>query len=235
MKKNEIKEVMNPTRPIESSLKEAFNGENFTPEIKKDIIEHEQYMKQFEARALERPCYKDHASMLRFLKNNIDPVLKDVEDVDRYHNVLEKTLSNQRDSARGFFAELVNAYRAHKAGFKILALDKYAYSKSGQRTDIDLYVETPGGKRAIIENKDVRSGIALDKSTKRKMGLFSHDLYDKNGELVKKDAAVFINSKGISKNALDYANDKDLHVKENMDGRARERYYKNLIAKLDSE
>lgn len=231
MKTNDINEVMNSTRQIESSLHEAVKGEIFTPETKKDIVEHEQYMQQFEARALERPCYKDHASRLRILKNDIDPALKDV---DGYRSVLEKTLSGNGDSARGYFAELINAYRAFRAGFKILALDKTAYSESGQKTDIDLYAETPDGKRVIFENKDVKSGITLDKSIIRKMDLFSGDLYDYNGDKINKDAAVFINSKGISKDALNYATAKGLHAKENMDGRAREQYYRYLVTKLNT-
>lgn len=231
MKTNDINEVMNSTRQIESSLHEAVKGEILTPETKKDIVEHDQYMQKFEARALERPCYKDHASRLRILKNDIDPVLNGV---DGYRSVLEKTLSGNGDSARGYYAELINAYRAYRAGFKILELDKTAYSESGQKTDIDLYAETPDGKRVIFENKDVKSGITLDKSTFRKMDLFSGDLYDYNGDIIKKDAAVFINSKGISKEASSYATEKGLHSKENMDGRARERYYQNMAAKLDS-
>jgi hypothetical protein len=232
MKTNDISEVMNSTRQIESPLYEAVKGEILTPETKKDIVEHDQYMQQFEARALERPCYKDHASRLRILKIHIDPVLKGVEG---YRSVLEKTLSGNGDSARGYYAELINAYRSYRAGFKILALDKTAYSESGQKTDIDLYAETPGGKRVIFENKDVKSGITLEKSTIRKMDLFSGDLYDYNGEMIKKDAAVFINRKGISKEALNYGTEKGLHTKENMDGRARERYYQNMASKFDSE
>ena len=108
------------------------------------------------------------------------------------------------------------------------------YSESAQKTDIDLYAEAPGGKRVIFENKDVKLGITLDKSTIRKMDLFSGDLYDYNGDKINKDAAVFINSKGISKEALSYAKEKGLHPIENMDGKAREEYYKNFITELNA-
>lgn len=232
MKMNGIKEIMFSNRQNELSLHEEVKGEIFTTETKKDIFEHGQYMEQFEIRASERPCYKDHANRLIILKKDIDPVLKDV---DGYRSTLEKTLSGNGDSARGYYAELINAYRAHRSGCKILAIGKIAYSESGQKTDIDLYAETPGGKRIIFENKDVKSGITLDKSTKRKIDLFSGDLYDYNEKMIKKDASVFINSKGISKEALRYAAEKGLHAKENMDGRARERYYQNLATKIDSK
>lgn len=230
---NEIKEVANSSHTIEAFNTEAFKGEVCNPERKLlDVYDHEKYMKSFETRAHEKPLYQSHESRIRRLRNEIGPALHNVEG---YRSVLEKTLSNKLDSARGFFAELINATRAYRAGLNIQALDKTAYSESGKKTDIDLYAITPGGKRIVFENKDCKSGISMTSDFKRKIDLISQDLYDKRGNIIPKDAAVFINSKHISKPAMQYAIDKGVHIKKNMDGRARERYYQNLAAKLDSE
>ncbi|MDY0150856.1 MAG: hypothetical protein RBS43_01130 [Candidatus Cloacimonas sp.] len=203
-------------------------------ELSRDVTSEfrkpENDFKSFEERAVERPCYNDHDSRLTLLKNRIEPALKDVEG---YKSLREKTLSSNSHSARGYYAELINAYRAKEADLKVLALDKIAYNNKGQKTDIDLYAETPSGKRIVMENKDVRGGIVNDDSFKRKIDLLAGKMYDRMGKEIKKDEAVFINSKGISKEAMQYALDKGVHIKQNMDGHVRKGYFNHLATKMD--
>lgn len=214
--------------------KEITQGESFAPEINIDVheVNSNDYIKKFESTAADKPLYKDNPERMRLIQKQVEPALKNVVG---FKPVLEKTLSKNPDSARGFFAELINAQRAHNAKLEVLEMDKTAYSEAGDKTDIDLYVKTQGGKTIVIENKDCRTGISLTKDFKRKIDLMSKDLYDKNGNIIPKDASLFINNGPITANAKQYALERNVHIKDNMDGRVRQRYYGNLAKNLDSK
>ncbi|MDD2230660.1 MAG: hypothetical protein PHY48_14840 [Candidatus Cloacimonetes bacterium] len=231
MQIKEIADVQKAETQVNANSPEVLKGESFNPDIAKEIREPGNDFQSFEARAVERPCYKEHESRLTLLRNRIEPALKDVEG---YLSLREKTLSANEHSARGYYAEMINALRAKEAGLKVLAVDKVAYNDKGQRTDIDMYAETPGGKRIVMENKDVRGGIVNDDSFKRKTDMLSGKLYDRMGNEIKKDCALFVNSQGINKAAMQCAADKGIHIKGHMDGRGRTPYFRNLANQLDN-
>lgn len=214
--------------------KEIAQGESFKLEKDGDIreIDHKDYMRNFESNAMDKPLYRDNSERMRLIQKQIYPVLKGVAG---FKQVLERTLSKNPDSARGFLAELVNARRAHRAGLEVLEMDKTAFSDAGEKTDIDLYAKTPGGNYIVIENKDCRSGISLTEDFKREIDLTMKTLVDNNGKIIRKDASVYLNNGPITDNAKQYAKERNVHIKENMNGRARERYYKNLINMYDSK
>lgn len=214
--------------------KEIAQSESFKMEKDTDIreIEHKDYIDNFESNAMDKPLYRDNSERMRLIQKQIYPVLKGVTG---FKQVLERTLSKNPDSARGFLAELVNARRAHRAGLEVLEMDKTAFSDAEEQTDVDLYTKTPGGNYIAIENKDCRSGISLTKDFKREIDLLSNDIYDNDRKIIPKIASVFINNGPITDNAKRYAKERNVHIKENMNGRARERYYKNLINLYDSK
>lgn len=214
--------------------REVMQGEALRPEksVEVEEINHEERIKTFKSIAVEKPFYRENPDKMELLLKEIHPALKNVK---KFYDVLWKTTSENVDSARGFFAELETALEAYKAEFKVLELDKTIYSEDGRRTDLDILLETPAGKHIAIENKDCKSGISKTQDFMREIDILSQDFYDSNGKLISINAAVFINNGSISENAMQYAKERNVHIKENMDGPAKLEYLKNLANMVDSK
>lgn len=175
--------------------------------------------------ATKRPLYNENPSKLKWIEK-FDKVLGDV---DGYLQTKMKTLSLNESSARGHFAELVRAYRAHRAGLEVKALNKSVETSLG-RTDIDIWLKNSKGENIWIENKDSQN-LLLNEKTKTQIDKMNEGLEKGvkiDGENVRFDKNLFINNQEIPSNLKEYSESKKIHCKEKMDGRVFEKYIKNL-------
>jgi len=181
---------------------------------------------RFNELAPKSPLYENNPSRLNWMER----FEKALKGTDGFERTKMKTLSANADSARGSFAELARAYRANKAGLEVEAIGKNIKTEIG-KTDIDVLIANKKGERLWIENKDVKN-ISLTDDFKIKIDKMSQGLKegvtDNSGNHIKIDKAVFVNNKNISQNAIEYAKSKGIHIKENMAGRAFQKYIQNI-------
>lgn len=181
---------------------------------------------KFAESAPHKPLYENHPGRLQL----INKYENSIGNVDGYQMTKIKTLSENVDSARGNFAELVRAFRTKEAGLDVIAIGKDIRTSLG-KTDIDILARNKQGENIWIENKDVKN-ISLTEDIKLKIDKMAEGLEkgvrDFNGNSINVDKAIFVNSKKISQSVIDYASSKGIHIKQHMDGRVFQKYVSNF-------
>ncbi|MDQ7064212.1 MAG: hypothetical protein Q9P90_08190 [candidate division KSB1 bacterium] len=187
--------------------------------------------KEYEENLARAPFYKDHSSRLAQLKR-FDST---IGDADGYVETRQNTFSENKNLAAGHFKELARAYRAHQAGLHVEALDKKVKTRQGE-TDIDILLRTHKGHRIWIENKDHSYTIANTEKFREKIDKmaagrrFGAETMD--GKPIKVDRVLFIAEGHISKEAMDYARNRQVEIQQNMKA---DRKFQNYITKVAKE
>jgi len=168
---------------------------------------------RFEREVAVASFYRNNPSRIEFM----DRFEGALGNVDGFVQLKAKTLSDNISSARGYFSELVRAYRIQQAGLQVVALDKLVDTGKG-KTDIDILVKRKDGTYIWIENKDVKE-ISKNEDFRAKIDKMASGLQNGveiNGHTLKISKAVFVNQGKISPEALDYARSKNIIIKEKM-------------------
>jgi len=196
---------------LTASDKEISNYEKLTenPDDKIQRLEE-----RFEAEKHDAELYKNYPSRLNVI-NQADKLFKDV---DGYVETKNLTLASNDNKARGHFGEIVRGIRAERAGYSVESFGKYV---NNRETDIDLLLQDKSnGESVWLENKEVYSGISNDADFKNKIDKMSNALdygaLDSDGNLIKPEKAVFMNSGSISENAKLYAQEKNIEIFDNV-------------------